>query len=70
MNLLTAVGNHLWQSTLFAAAAGLATLACRRSGAAARHALWLTQVRRFIIVAFPMPRAPERDPRRRPVPRG
>jgi len=49
MNLLTAVGNHLWQSTLFAAAAGVATLACRRSGAAARHALWLTASIKFLV---------------------
>ena len=33
--------NHLWQSTLFAAAAGLLTLAFRRNRAQTRHWLWL-----------------------------
>lgn len=49
MNLVAAVGNHLWQSTLFTAAAGLAVPALRRSGAAARHALWLTASIKFLV---------------------
>src|SRR5713101_161969 len=35
------VSNHLWQSTLFAAAAGLLTLALRNNRAEVRHWLWL-----------------------------
>jgi hypothetical protein len=35
------VGNHLWQSTLFALAAGLLTLVLRKNQARARYWLWL-----------------------------
>jgi hypothetical protein len=33
------VANHLWQSTLFAAVAGLLTLALRKNHARTRHAV-------------------------------
>jgi len=36
-----ALGNHLWQSTLFAIAAGLFTLFLRKNQARARYWLWL-----------------------------
>src|SRR4030095_7023043 len=35
------IANHLWQSTLFAAAAGLLALALRNNRAQARYWLWL-----------------------------
>jgi bla regulator protein blaR1 len=41
--------NHLWQSTLFAAAAGLLTLAFRKSQARARYWLWLTASVKFLF---------------------
>jgi uncharacterized protein (TIGR03435 family) len=44
-----AVGNHLWQSTMFAAAAGLLALAFRRNHARIRYALWLTASAKFLI---------------------
>jgi uncharacterized protein (TIGR03435 family) len=43
------VANHLWQSTLFAIAAGLLTLPLRKHNAKARHWLWLTASLKFLI---------------------
>jgi bla regulator protein BlaR1 len=42
-------GDHLWQSTLFAAAAALLTLTVRRNRAQVRHALWLAASAKFLI---------------------
>lgn len=47
--LVPAVGNHLWQSTLFAAAAGLLTLALRKNHARARYWLWLAASLKFLV---------------------
>jgi uncharacterized protein (TIGR03435 family) len=44
-----AVGQHLWQSTLFAGAAGLLTLALRKNQARARYWLWLAASAKFLI---------------------
>lgn len=44
-----AVGNHLWQSTLFALAAGLLTVTLRRNHARARYWLWLAASLKFLI---------------------
>ena len=44
-----ALGNHLWQSTLFAIAAGLLTLILRKSHARARYGLWLAASVKFLI---------------------
>jgi bla regulator protein BlaR1 len=41
--------NHLWQSTLFAIAAGLLTLAFRRNRAQVRYWLWFSASIKFII---------------------
>ena len=41
--------NHLWQSTLFAVAAGLLTLALRRNRASIRYRLWLAASIKFLI---------------------
>jgi len=46
---LSPVLNHVWQSTLFAAAAGLLTLALRNNHARARYWLWLTASVKFLI---------------------
>ena len=47
--LAPAVGNHLWQSTLFAAAAGLLTLALRKNHARARYWLWMVASLKFLV---------------------
>ena len=44
-----ALGNHLWQSTLFAIAAGLLTLILRNNYARTRYLLWLTASLKFLI---------------------
>src|SRR5689334_11833836 len=40
---------HLWQSTLFALAVGLLTLAFRQNAARIRHALWLAASVKFLL---------------------
>jgi bla regulator protein blaR1 len=47
--LAPALGNHLWQSTLFAAVAGLLTLILRKEQARVRYWLWLTASAKFLI---------------------
>jgi bla regulator protein BlaR1 len=47
--LAPALGNHLWQSTLFAIAAGLLTVILRDNHARARHGLWLAASVKFLI---------------------
>ena len=51
MNLtyLSPLANHLWQSTLFAAVAGLLTLALRNNHARLRHWVWLAASCKFLI---------------------
>jgi uncharacterized protein (TIGR03435 family) len=44
-----ALGNHLWQSTVFACAAGLLTLTLRQNQARARYWLWMTASVKFLI---------------------
>lgn len=46
MNLLF---DHLWQSTLFAAALGILTLAFRRNAAAVRYGLWFAASVKFLL---------------------
>lgn len=46
---LSPVANHLWQSTLFALAAGLLTLTVRKNRAAIRHAIWLAASLKFLV---------------------
>src|SRR5579872_1572706 len=48
-DLSSALANHVWQSTLFAAAAGLLALALRNNHARARYWLWLTASVKFLI---------------------
>ena len=44
-----AVGNHLWQSTVFAVAAWLMTLQLRRNRAHVRYGIWLAASVKFLI---------------------
>jgi bla regulator protein BlaR1 len=44
-----ALGNHLWQSTLFAIAAALLTLILRKNHARTRYWLWLAASMKFLI---------------------
>src|SRR5271169_4097155 len=46
---LTPLANHLWQSTLFAAAAGLITLALRKQRAQVRYGVWLAASVKFLV---------------------
>jgi bla regulator protein BlaR1 len=47
--LAPALGNHLWQSTVFAATAALLTLILRKNHARARYWLWLAASVKFLI---------------------
>jgi len=49
MTFLTSIANHVWQSTLVAAAIAIGTLAFRRNGAAVRHAMWLAASIKFLV---------------------
>ena len=46
---LQAIANHVWQSTLFAAAVGLLVVFCRRLGPRARYGVWLAASAKFLI---------------------
>src|SRR5260370_18884140 len=46
---LSPLANHLWQSSLFAAVAGLLVLSLRKHYAPARHWLWLAASAKFLI---------------------
>src|SRR3984957_11968300 len=47
--MITELTNHLWQSTLFALAAGLLTVAFRRNRAQVRHWLWFSASLKFFV---------------------
>jgi bla regulator protein BlaR1 len=47
--MIDAIAAHLWQSTLFAAAAALLTLAFRASQARVRYWIWLTASLKFLL---------------------
>src|SRR5215469_10650724 len=44
-----ALGNHLWQSTLFAVIAGLLALLLRKNHARVRYSLWLAASLKFLV---------------------
>jgi bla regulator protein BlaR1 len=46
---MSALGDHLWQSTLFAVAASLLTLALRKNRASYRYGLWLAASLKFLL---------------------
>jgi bla regulator protein BlaR1 len=45
----TPLANHLWQSTLFAAAAGVLTLTLKKNSARVRYWLWLAASVKFLV---------------------
>jgi len=45
---LSPIANHLWQSTVFAGAAGLLTLALRKNSARVRHWIWVSASLKFL----------------------
>ncbi|MBA2588755.1 MAG: M56 family metallopeptidase [Alphaproteobacteria bacterium] len=47
--MIAGVADHLWQSTLFAVAAGLLTLVLRHNGARARFWLWFAASLKFLL---------------------
>jgi uncharacterized protein (TIGR03435 family) len=47
--MIYALGDHLWQSTLFAAAMALLAMALRRNRASVRHWLWLAASIKFLV---------------------
>lgn len=49
VELLGLLANHLWQSTLFAAAAGVLILALRKNRAQVRHGVWLAASFKFLV---------------------
>jgi len=46
---IQSLANHLWQSTLFAAVAGLLTLALRKNRAQVRYWLWFSASIKFLV---------------------
>src|ERR1700730_2049083 len=46
---LSALANHLWQSTLFVAVVGLLALSLKRNQARVRHWLWLAASVKFLV---------------------
>jgi bla regulator protein blaR1 len=49
VSIAPAVGNHLWQSTVFAVVAGLLTLVLRKNQARARYWIWMAASLKFLI---------------------
>jgi hypothetical protein len=59
--MISALTNHFWQSTVFALAAGLLTLAFRKNRAQVRYALWFCASIKF-LVPFALLMSPARYP--------
>jgi bla regulator protein blaR1 len=47
--MITALANHLWQSTIFMIAIGLLTAMCRKNHASVRHSLWFGASVKFLL---------------------
>jgi bla regulator protein BlaR1 len=47
--MITALENHLWQSTLFCCVVAVLTLMLRRNRAAVRHGLWMAASVKFLV---------------------
>jgi uncharacterized protein (TIGR03435 family) len=47
--MMSELANHLWQSTLFAIAAGVLTLMCRKNHASVRYWLWFSASIKFFV---------------------
>ena len=54
LGMAPALANHLWQSTLFAPAAGLLTLAFRKNQARVRYWIWQAASLKFLIPFAPL----------------
>jgi len=52
--MITGLTNHLWQSTVFGAVAGLLTLALRKNQARARYWVWLAASAKFLVPFAPL----------------
>src|SRR5215510_13546247 len=52
--MLGILANHLWQSTVFAVAAGLFTVAFRKNRAQVRFGLWLCASFKFLVPFSPL----------------
>ena len=48
-NSFSSIANHLWQSTVFAIAAGLLTLVLRKYSARVRHWVWVAASLKFLV---------------------
>jgi beta-lactamase regulating signal transducer with metallopeptidase domain len=46
---MDAIANHVWQSTIFAAGAGVTTVMFRRNSASVRYWLWFSAALKFLI---------------------
>ena len=46
---MEAIANHVWQSTLFAIAAGLVTVMCRNNSASVRYWIWFAAAAKFLV---------------------
>ncbi len=49
MSILSALANHLWQSTLFAGAMWVLAIALRKNSAAVRYGVWMAASVKFLI---------------------
>jgi bla regulator protein BlaR1 len=49
LTYMSPLANHLWQTTLFAAVAGMLTLLLRKNRARARHWVWLAASWKFLV---------------------
>ena len=59
--MISAVTNHLWQSTLFACVIGLLTLLFKSNRAAVRYGLWLAASAKFLPRGLKQRTAKKRD---------
>ena len=48
MSILSALANHLWQSTLFAGAMWVLAVALRKNSAAVRYGVWMAASVKFL----------------------
>lgn len=67
--MIAGLADHLWQSTLFAGAAGLLTLMLRHNGARARFWLWFAASLKFLLPFALLAMAGEKLAQLLPVPR-
>jgi bla regulator protein blaR1 len=54
VTIVSTVGDHVWQSTMFVAACGALSVSLRRSQARVRYGLWLAASMKFLIPFSPL----------------